>query len=181
MPKCGFCKIKFVAKYFNQKFCLEKDECIIAHKEYAVKLKEKKDKAQTKKLKETLLTHSDYLKMAQTVVNAYVRLRDINKGCITCGTDLRGRKFDAGHFFSVGAYPNIRFNLDNIHGQCVPCNQHKHGNNAEYFIKLPKRIGLDRFNELLEIRHKPIKYSVEELKELITEYKLKIKNYDTNK
>jgi ssDNA-binding Zn-finger/Zn-ribbon topoisomerase 1 len=119
--------------------------------------------------------------MAQTVVNSFIRLRDEKKGCITCGTDLRGRKFDAGHFFSTGAYPNIRFNLDNIHGQCVPCNQHKHGNHTEYFIRLPKRIGLDRFNKLLEIRHQQTKYSIEELKELIKEYKLKIKNYDNNK
>ena len=176
-PKvCKVCKEKFTPIRPLQAVCSP-----ICAYEHALQLKIKKDKAETKKLKETLLTHSDYLKMTQTVVNAYVRLRDINKGCITCGTDLRGRKFDAGHFFSVGAYPNIRFNLDNIHGQCVPCNQHKHGNNAEYFIKLPKRIGLDRFNVLLEIRHKAIKYSVEELKELIKEYKLKIKNYDTNK
>ena len=180
MRKCKSCGNDF--EPLNQyNSTIKSNKCIDCLIKQGNKLKEKKDKAETKKLKESLLTHSDYLKMAQTVVNSFIRLRDEKKGCITCGTDLRGRKFDAGHFFSTGAYPNIRFNLDNIHGQCVPCNQHKHGNHTEYFIRLPKRIGLDRFNKLLEIRHQQTKYSIEELKELIKEFKLKIKNYDNNK
>lgn len=136
--------------------------------------KEKNVKKRVKEMKKGLQTHSDYLNALQVVFNTYIRKRDKDKGCITCGIELIG-KFDAGHFLSVGAYPNLRFNEDNTHGQCVHCNQHLHSNNAEYFIRLPERIGLERFNKLLEQRKEPLKLSIPEIKILITKYKNKIK------
>lgn len=123
-----------------------------------------------KTMKKELLTHSDYLGLLQVVFNKFIRLRDKDKGCVTCGKPFRD-KYDAGHFMSVGAYPNLRFNEDNVHGQCVHCNQHLHSNNAEYFIRLPERIGLDRFNKLLEQRNEPLKLTIPEIKTLIEKYK----------
>ena len=46
---------------------------------------------------------------------------------------------------------------------------------SEYFIQLPNRIGLDRFNVLLEQRKSVLKLSEVEIKELINVYKKKIK------
>jgi hypothetical protein len=46
---------------------------------------------------------------------------------------------------------------------------------SEYFIQLPKRIGLDRFNFLLEQRKSVLKLNELEIKELINVYKKKIK------
>lgn len=123
-----------------------------------------------KKMKQGLQTHSDYLKALQIVFNTFIRKRDKDKGCISCGVALNG-KYDAGHFLSVGAYPNLRFDENNVHGQCVHCNQHLHSNNAEYFIRLPERIGLDNFNDLLLRRKEPLKLTVPEIKILITKYK----------
>jgi hypothetical protein len=168
--KCKECKQPFKQERPLQYLCSP-----LCAAKYVRTLEQKKEGKRLKLQKESLLTHSDYLKMLQQVFNSYVRKRDEDKGCITCGTSLKGRKFDAGHFFSVGAYPNIRFDEDNCHGQCVPCNQHKHGNQGEYFIQLPKRIGMDRFNDLLAKRNTPLKISIEEIKELILIYKLKIK------
>lgn len=135
---------------------------------------DKNVKKRVKEMKKELLTHSDFLKALQVVFNTYIRKRDKDKGCVTCGSALN-TKFDAGHFLSVGAYPNLRFNEDNVHGQCVHCNQHLHSNNAEYFIRLPERIGLDRFNTLLEQRKEPLKLTIPEIKTLITKYKQLIK------
>ena len=94
----------------------------------------------------------------------------MNLGCISCGAEFKS-KFDAGHYFSVGAYPNLRFNPDNVHGQCVACNQHRHGNINEYSIKLPQRIGEERFFRLLKLRHKETKLSIPEIEVLKIKYK----------
>ena len=109
----------------------------------------------------------------QRTFNKYIRLRDKGKPCISCGRPLR-EKYDAGHCFSVGAYPNLRFNEDNVHGQCVSCNQHKHGNVTEYTINLPKRIGYERYGALLDKRKEPQNYSVWDVQEMINVYKEKI-------
>lgn len=176
--RCKHCKTKFEPKYFNQKYCMGTDECISAFVAYskkkAAKTKNKEWNAEKKKIKESLLTHKDYLKMLQTVFNAYIRKRDANKPCITCLKPLKG-KFDAGHLYSVGAYPSLRFDEDNVHGQCVFCNQHQHGSISEYTINLPKRIGQERFEALQAKRKDTLKLSIPEIKELITYYKSKIK------
>ena len=134
----------------------------------------RKDKAA---IKEKLKTHSEWLNDLQKVFNTYIRLRDTGKPCISCDRPLRD-KFDAGHYFSVGAYPNIRFNEDNVHGQCVYCNQHLHGNVSEYAIRLPLRIGEKRYKELLEARNKPNKLTIDEIKLKIGYYKYEIREID---
>lgn len=125
-----------------------------------------------KEAKEKLKTHSEWLKDCQKIFNTYIRIRDKDKACISCGKPLTG-KYDAGHFFSVGSCPNLRFNEDNVHGQCVECNQHKHGNLFEYSINLPRRIGDERYNELLSKQGKITKLTIEEIKEKIAKYKKK--------
>ena len=138
-----------------------------------------RDKAIDKKVKtmrEGLKTHSDYLKILQIVFNSYIRLRDKDQPCISCGTISSQIKYDAGHFYSVGAYPNLRFNELNVHKQCSNnCNLNKHGNFAEYNMKLPERIGLDAYQKLMNERNIPLKLSIPEIQELIKIYKLKLK------
>lgn len=181
MKKCKNCSSKFNPKFFNQKYCL-KDECIeVFTKETILNQQKKKDEAWKKrkdKLKESIKTHKDYLKDLQTVFNKYIRLRDKDKPCISCGKELKG-KYDAGHYFSVGSSPSIRFNEDNVHGQCVYCNQHLHGNIHGYTEKLPDRIGIDSFNNLKFLRSQTNKYTINELIELKEIYKQKIKDLDT--
>jgi hypothetical protein len=66
---------------------------------------------------------------------------------------------------SRGARPDLRFDLDNIHKQCAPCNEHLSGNIANYRIELVKRIGqagVDR----LEGPAKPDKLTRDELIEM---------------
>jgi hypothetical protein len=131
-------------------------------------------KKEKKVIKETLMTKSDYLNIFQKVFNTYIRTRDNDKNCISCDKKLIG-KFDAGHFFSVGAYPNLRFNENNVHGQCVHCNRDKHGNVKEYDLRLQKLLSDKEYSELLESRNKPLKLSIDDVKELIAIYKHKTK------
>lgn len=123
-----------------------------------------------REMKKKLKTHQEYIVLLQTLFNAHIRNRDRQKPCISCGGKLTG-KFDAGHYFSCGAYPNLRFNEDNVHGQCVRCNQHLHGNLIEYTPGLIKRIGQERYDKLHELKNQELKLSVPELHELIKKYR----------
>lgn len=135
---------------------------------------EKEAKKRVKIMKKELLTHSDYLGLLQVVFNKYIRLRDKNRLCISCGKKVVDGH--ASHFFSVGAYPNLRFNENNVHLSCIECNLHKHGNTAEYALRLPERIGQAEFDKLLEQRNEPLKLSIPEIKTLIEKYKKLCKN-----
>lgn len=169
MARCKICKDAFKVKFFNQKTCFN-EKCVL---EYYKKVKSNNWKREKKKLKESLKTKSDYQKELQKQVNYFIRQRDKDKECISCSTILKG-KYDAGHYRSQGGNPELRFNELNIHGQCVRCNQHLHGNLIDYRIKLIQRIGIDKV-EWIESKHEPQHYTIEELKQFIKEYKLKNK------
>lgn len=57
-------------------------------------------------------------------------------------------QLNAGHYYSAGHHPIVRFHPDNIHGQCVRCNLHLHGNVDKYRINLLKVIGKERLEHL---------------------------------
>ena len=169
--RCKNCKEKFEPIRFLHKYCL-KDECVRA---FVAEAKEKMWKQTKVKMKNELKTTSDWMKEAQKVFNQYIRLRDKHKPCVSCYSKL-GVKFDAGHYFSSGGHKAVTFDEDNVHGQCVACNQYKHGNLLNYQIGIEKRIGADRLLTLHEKAYQTRKYSADELKEIIKTYKNKIKN-----
>jgi hypothetical protein len=170
MKKCKNCKEEFIAVNFNQKYCLKK-ECV------QIWVKSEQDKQWVKKkkeMKDKLQTVQDLHKLAQIYFNSFIRNRDRNKGCISCGSPL-GQKFDAGHYYSMGAHKAVTYDESNVHGQCVYCNQYLHGNLLNYQIGIQKRIGAEKLIELQSKAHKEKKYSRQELKEIIEMYKKKIK------
>ena len=143
----------------------------------AAKLAEAKVWKERKKVMiENTRTRTEWLSLLQIVFNKYIRLRDANKPCISCDRPLTS-KFDAGHFFSVGRYPNLRFCEDNVHGQCVHCNQHLHGNHLEYNERIQQRISAFNYVVLMNKRNDDLKLTLDEIKELIKVYKLKIKEH----
>jgi hypothetical protein len=77
------------------------------------------------------------LAKAQKVFNAWIRERDRDKGCISCGAEIT----EAGHYRSQGHYSSLRFNEVNTNGQCVRFNRYLHGNLIEYRKGLVKRYG----------------------------------------
>ena len=101
-----------------------------------------------------------------TAVNAYVRTRDDKEPCISCGRYHEGQ-YHAGHYRSTGSSPALRFDLANIHKQCMPCNTHLHGNLIPYRVNLIQKIGLAEV-ERLEGPQEPKKYTIDELKDIIS-------------
>ena len=144
-------------------------------KKVAEKAIEKRNKAQKKELKEKTKTLRDYLKELQVVFNKYIRLRDEGLPCISCNKPY-DKNFHASHYFSLGHFPHLRFDELNVHGACVECNVHKHGNIAEYSINLPNRIGYEAYDKLLSKRKEKHKYTRNEVQDLIKLYKQKLKD-----
>jgi len=142
---------------------------------------ERQAKAQRKadnEKREALKSRREVLNDAQRIFNKYIRLRDEHLPCISCGEHRN--TYDAGHYRSVGAAPQLRFNEDNCHKQCVACNQHKSGNAVEYRIRLVKRIGTERV-EALENNNAPVKWSVEDARNIKAQYQEKIKQHRIHK
>ena len=129
--------------------------------------------------KEKLKSRPDWLKDLQRVFNEFIRLRDADLPCISCGRYHNGQ-YHAGHYRSVGACPELRFNEDNVHKQCSACNSHLSGNILEYRLGLIEKIGLERVEFLERKDHPPLKLSVEEIKELIKVYRAKVRELKKN-
>ena len=124
---------------------------------------------------------SYWMKRAQNVVNRYVRVRDANLPCISCGRPPEwGGQWHASHFRSVGAASNLRFNLKNIHKSCSICNSHLSGNIMHYRPALIEKIGYSEV-ERLESDNSIKKYSVEYLKKIERVFKKKIVSIETRR
>ena len=152
-------------------------------KEFTKKNKDKiqkkviKEKRQDdKKRKEKLKTRSQWMREAQDAFNKYVRWRDRDEACVSCGNytigDVPGGGWDAGHYRSTGSAPHLRFNLWNCHKQCVKCNRYLSGNVADYRIRLAKKIGIEKL-EQLESDDRPKNYSIDDLKRIKTIFRKK--------
>ena len=172
--RCRNCKEKFEPKTFLQKYCL-KSKCI---KVFVEKTKEQQWKKTKAKAKLDLMTLSDYLKLAQQVFNKFIRLRDKGQVCISC--QKKPLKENAGHFFNANNHYNVRFDERNVHLQCEHCNTYLSANLIEYQRNLIHKIGIESYNELEADARKTRKFTKEELKEIITEYKQKVKQLEND-
>lgn len=175
--RCKVCQTEFTPRAKIQKVCgwLCAAEWT---KQLNVKKAEQKAKEERKAdrvKRERLKTRSDWIKEAQIAANSYVRLRDSGRSCISCDTTLgasggSGGSYDCGHFLSRGAYPNLRFELDNMFGQCKRCNRYLAGNHSAMRDGVIGRIGRARVHEL-EADQTPRKWSIEELREIRDKYR----------
>jgi hypothetical protein len=171
VPRCKVCRVKFEARYFLQKTCVDpsclaewakNDREVKADKKHAARKKEMKDN--DKPLRE---------KAAQSAFNAFIRLRDVLLPCVSCGRHHTGQ-YHAGHYRSRGAHPELRFEELNCHKQCAPCNNHLSGNISNYRPALIVKIGQAKL-DWIEGPHEVKKYTCAELKEIELLYKQKLK------
>ena len=127
--------------------------------------KKKQFNKETKRLKESIKTVSDYTKELQEVFNKYIRTRDYFEPCISCKISLEEASekyshytkgiWDAGHYKSRGAKKQLRFNMLNVNKQCKPCNasagtfsSQEHVVSHGYEKNLIEKIGLERVQAL---------------------------------
>ena len=177
--KCPNCKkynkpdeaLKVQISYFCNIECATKHAYKNRDKGKAIK-----HKAQKKQLKDN--DRSLRMRGAQKAFNAYIRVRDKGQPCISCKRST-GSKINAGHYKSVGANPELRFEELNCHLQCEHCNSFKSGNIDQYRPNLINKIGLDKV-EWIEGPHKAKKYTCDQLKQIELKYKAKIKELEND-
>lgn len=183
MKKCKHCRASFEPRFSRfETYCWNPDcKTIEAMKklEYLKRMETRNWKQRKSEMKKAIKNAADYRNDLQKVFNQWVRLRDKHDGCISCGKPFRA-KYDAGHFFSVGSYPNLRYHVDNCHGQCVHCNHEKGGNLTEYRPRLISKIGQEKFDELESMRNQPLKLTTPEIIELIRMYQMAVKIFLSN-
>lgn len=109
------------------------------------------------------------------VFNEFIRLRDKNLACISCGVS---RVDHAGHYWptSICPQPSMRFHEQNVNGQCVKCNTFLEGNRIHYKIGLIKKYGKQIVDDLDIVRSlRQSSWSGWEYKTMIKVYQDKIK------
>lgn len=172
---CKACGGKFRPSLSTQKACSVK--CALdlapANQDKARKAIAQRERREIKVRKERVKSRADHVRETQAVFNEWVRLRDAALPCVSCGRHHEGQ-YHAGHYRTVGANPELRFEPLNAWKQCAPCNNHKSGDIVNYRIELVKRIGADRV-EWLEGPHEAQRYTIEDLKAIKAEYRAKIK------
>lgn len=167
------CGASFVPSRMGQAVCSPACAMIDAprHEPKARKALADIERKNIKVRKEKLKTRADHAKDTQQAFNEWVRLRDADLPCVSCGRHHDGQ-YHAGHYRTVAANPAIRFEPLNVHKQCAPCNNHKSGDIVNYRIELVKRIGAEAV-EWLEGPHEPKRYTIEDLKAISAEYRAK--------
>lgn len=146
-PKtCKHCGVEFTPRRPLQAVC--GIVCALADSQakaaaHAAKIEIRRQRERKIELK----PRSKWLAEAQAAVNAYVRIRDATRPCISCQRHHTGQ-YHAGHYRSVGAMPSLRFNTFNVHRQCSACNNHLSGNLVEYRLALIARHGQARVDWL---------------------------------
>ncbi|MDV2861829.1 recombination protein NinG [Phytobacter ursingii] len=117
---------------------------------------------------------SYFIKQAQHAFNEFIRYRDRDLPCISCGRHHDGQ-YHAGHFRTTGASPELRFDEDNCHKQCSACNNHLSGNLTAYRPALIAKIGQARFDALMGPHALP-KWSREDYIRIRDEYRAKLRD-----
>jgi hypothetical protein len=164
--KCKSCKGFFQPNMPLQSVCSPRCAISLA-KEKAEKREVKEWKERKNEGLEKLKTKSDYEKDLEKEVNHIVRLIDYGHECISSGRS--NYVVNAGHYWSVGSHPAVRFNLLNIFSQSVGDNKYKGGQPREYKEGLRKTFGFEVAEEIegLKLKYKELHLSIPELKETI--------------
>ena len=79
---------------------------------------------------------------------------------------------NAGHYYAKEFYKSVRYDLNNVNGQCVRCNKYLSGNLIEYRKNLLEKIGEENLKQLDKLAElKNFRFTREFLIELIEKYK----------
>ena len=115
---------------------------------------------------------------AQRIFNEYIRLRDQHLSCISCGSTTKLKQ--AGHYFGVKGNQMLRYDEDNVNGECQGCNAFNESHLIFYGDNLKLKIGEQRLLELKQ-RAKAFKecpwltWHIKDVEDIIELYTAKIK------
>ena len=110
------------------------------------------------------------IKKLDVKFSIFIRRRDENQGCISCGKRIEFKNCDAGHYISRKNM-STRFDEQNVNAQCKECNQFKSGNIPDYERGLVQKYGEGVLEELNTKKNESSKLSSSDIVELIKQYK----------
>ena len=157
-PQCAICKKVFNKINELHQVCSVPCSEVFAKKNTARLEKESKKLAKAAKILQNKKDRRDRIelrsiggweKILQVEVNWIVRNIDKGYPCI-CHPNRYQFKPNAGHYFSRGSWPSLKFNFHNIHLQSVGSNQHKGGEPILFRRGLEARYGVDYFNNKVD-------------------------------
>ncbi|MBG5431154.1 recombination protein NinG [Pseudomonas aeruginosa] len=171
------CGTKFIPQRLGQRVC--SPACALAtkdkHQAPARKAIADRNRREIKARKEKLKSRAEHLKECQAIFNQYIRLRDADKPCVSCGRPATwDGQWHASHYRSVGSTPALRFNPLNVHRACSICNSHLSGNIMGYRPELVRRIGEEAVLAL-EGPHEPLKLTIEDIKALKAKFRARVR------
>jgi len=157
--------------------------CAIA---YTKKLKEKNERNEWRKEKlarlDDIKSITEHEKESRRVFQKFVRLRDKELPCISCGA-VKAKEWDGSHYFDAYTFTGLIFDERNCHKSCDKCNRFLHGNKTEYRKGLIRRYGVE-YVETLEAESDSKRerlYEKEDYKEIKLKFLKKIKLLKLNK
>lgn len=182
--KINGCEVFFVPDRGGQKVCSPK--CSIEYgPAVAAEKRHKEIRRKARQWRQDNKTVGVLIQECQRqCFNPWIRYRDRDEPCISCGDfnpgmrDQYGGAWDAGHWLTTGSTPELRFHEDNCHKQCKSCNN-PGPNKAlwvarEYRINLINKIGIERV-QWLEGPHDPSNYTRQDLIELKALFRRKLR------
>ena len=127
---------------------------------------------------------SKIVEQLDKVFSRYIRLRAANLDgfceCVTCGRSYHWQKIQCGHFMSRAKY-STRWTsepIPNCAPQCYGCNIRRQGEQYKFSIYLDQTYGKGSSDTLLLASNQIIKYSDQDLLDLIEEYTEKLKDLE---
>lgn len=173
--KCRACRSEFVPARPLQTAC--SITCALevtkAKQSRERKQAEKVERVKLREAKAKIKTRAQYLREAQAAFNEFIRLRDRDLPCVSCGRHHEGQ-YHAGHYKTVAASPELRFEPLQVWKQCAPCNNHKSGDIVNYRAELIRRIG-EELVAWIEGPHEPKRYTIQDLQAIKAEYRAKVR------
>lgn len=173
VKRCRVCRRTFAPRNSLHRVCSVECSIAFASMAEATTLRRQADRQAKREFRERTESKGQARRKAQAAFNSWVRFRDAGRPCISCGAmpdPKRGGTMDAGHYRSTGACPQLRFDPDNCHLQCVRCNRDLSGNSVAYRVGLVRRIGVQRLARL-EGDHPLPKWGVAEYREIARMYR----------
>ena len=178
--RCPVCCEMYTPKRYGLRLtrCCDNAGCRLDYAQgVRAKEAEKEFNKQTKEMRKNLNENSlsFWAKKTEEKCNEYIRLRDNDQPCISCGTMSQSVKYDAGHYIPVGRSKALRYEETNIHKQCSKnCNTSKSGNLIAYRKAMVKKYGAEHV-EWLEFDHPTPRRRIYDYKQIYEHYKAKIK------
>lgn len=164
MKKTTVCKLCDEPRQKGRTLCTTH----IFEKEKEKKIKQREKARAKKKREKKKESKSTLIKELDRVFSIFIRQRGKGK-CISCGAVSEWKNMQCGHYIRRSVM-NTRWDEDNCHSQCMPCNVFKSGNYPAYTLALMNRFGADIVEELNDRANQVRKWSKEELKEKIAYY-----------